>query len=1313
MAKSLTRLFVPAVCLAWAAAANVCLAQAEAPLPAGVTAVWDLSKAFHEKTPTRERICLNGLWRWQPAQPAAEAVPADRWGFFKVPGAWPGITDYMQKDCQTVFAHPAWKDEKLSGVTAAWYQRELVVPKDWASRRILVAADYVNSYAALYIDGKKAGEILFPGGEADVSAACKPGQKHVLSMLVVALPLKGVMLSYSDTNSAKAVKGTVARRGLCGDVYLVSKPHGPQITDVRVETEVRKNEITFDVALEGLAPDAAYWLQAKVLDGGRTVISTAPLNVKAVALTNGRTKLIAAWKAPKIWDLNTPENTYEAGVSLMTAGREPLDEHWPVRFGAREFWIDGRDFYLNGTRLFLSSVPIDNAAVGAAWAGYEAAKESLLRLKSFGINMVYTHNYGCEPGTHLAFEEILRAADDVGMLVSLSQPHFGQYDWKAADADASNGYARHAAFYVRAAAGHPSVVFYSMSHNATGYDQDMNPDMIDGKTDPRDNGSLNNSKLALRAEAIVRKLDPGRIVYHHSSGNLGSMHTSNFYPNFAPVQELSDWLGHWAAAGVKPFFMCEYGAPFTWDWTMYRGWYKGKREWGSAQLPWEFCFAEWSAPFLGDRAFQLGEPEKANLRWEARQFQAGKLWHRWDYPNPVGSDKFDDQHTIISMYITDNWRAYRTWGLSANSPWEFGFYWKLKDGVDKGRKALKVDWENLQRPGFSADYIADRYERMDLAFERTDWVATADGKALIASNGPLLAYIGGKPAAFTSKDHNFLPGETVEKQLILINNSRQTVTCDGGWSLDLPQPIRVSKQVTAKTGEQERIPLSFVLPKDLGAGKYTLSAQIILPGKMRRIEHQDDAFEIDVLPATPPLKVTGKIALFDPKGETAKLLTAAGVPFQKVEAAADLAAYDTLILGKAALTPDGPGPDLSRVRDGLRVIVFEQTSEVLEKRLGFRVEEYGLRQVFARVPDHPALAGLTAETLRDWRGEATILPPRLAAASKPMYGPVIQWCGLDVPRVWRCGCRGNVASVLIEKPARGNFLPLLDGGYSLQYAPLMEFHEGSGLVLFCQMDVTGRTEADPAADRLVRNILNYVAAWKPSPARKAFYAGDAAGKDFLARLGVAAAPYEGDKLVREEVLIVGPGGGAKVAAASQAVRAWLYNGGNLLGVGLDEKDAAALPLKVTLKKAEYINAVFKPAELKSPLAGIGPADVHNRDPRQVPLVSDATWRTVLGDGVLAATQAHGYAAVFDNALLFQLAPWTFDYAKQYDLKRTFRRTSFTLNRLLANLGVAGSTPLLARFSSPVDPKKAEKRWLDGLYLDAPEERDDPYRFFRW
>jgi len=1297
-------LVIQAACLLGATQILYAAQDSDAPLPDGVKAVWDLDKAWREKTPTRERVCLNGLWRWQPAKAAKDEVPAGAWGFFKVPGCWPGIGDYMQKDCQSVYAHSAWNNEKLGGVSTAWYQREITVPAEWAGRRITVCAECLNSFATIFVDGKKAGEIRFPAGEADLTSVCRPGGKHVLSLLVIAMPLKGVMLSYNDTNAAREAKGSVARRGLCGDVYLVGAPASARIADVKVDTSVRKEELALDVALSGLAADAQYTLRAQIIENGRSVGEVTSNAFKGGDLKEGRIAFTKGWKPGKLWDIHTPQNTYHLQLTLSDGGGKVLDTALPVRFGFREFWIDGRDFYLNGSRIFLSCVPLDNAAVGAAWASYDGAKESMLRLKSFGINFVYTHNYGCEPGSHLGFDEILRAADDVGMLVSFSQPHFGHYDWKAPDADANNGYARHAEFYVRAAQNHPSVVFYSMNHNATGYNEDMNPDMIDGLKDPREQWSANNAKQALRAEAIVHRLDPGRIVYHHSSGNLSSMHTSNFYPNFTPIQEMSDWFEHWATKGVKPMFTCEYGAPFTWDWTMYRGWYKGQRSFGSAKVPWEFCFAEWNAQFLGDRAFQISEAEKANLRWENKQFRAGNLWFRWDYPFEIGSRVFDDRHAVMGMYMADNWRAFRTWGLSANSPWEHGHFWKLRDGMNRNaRTPLKVDWENLQRPGFSPDYMQDRYERIDMAYERTDWVPAASAQALLRNNMPLLAYIAGKPAAFTSKDHNFMASESVEKQLIVINDSREIVSCECEWSLSLPQAATGSKKVSVKTGEQERIPLRFDLPAGLAPGKCELSATV----KFGTGETQKDSFIIHILPQAQPVKPTAKIALFDPKGETGKLLGALGVQCQTVDAKADLTAFDTLIIGKAALTPDGPGPDIRRVRDGLKVIVFEQTSDVLEKRFGFRVEEYGLRQVFKRMSDHPLLAGLDVENLRDWRGEATILPPRLKYdLSRRFNGaPAVKWCDIEVTRVWRRGCRGNVASVLIEKPACGDFLPILDGGFSLQYSPLLEYREGKGMVLFCQMDVTGRTESDPAAELLARNIISYASAWTPGPSRKVLYAGDAAGKSHLEKSGLSVAAYEGGNLAADQVLTVGPGGGKALAANAAAIGTWLKAGGNLLAIGLDEADANSfLPSKVSMKKAEHIAAYFEPAGAKSLLAGVGPADVHNRDPRELPLISGGA--TVVGDGVLAKADNC-------NVVFCQLVPWSFDYSKQYNVKRTYRRASCLVSRLLGNMGAAGSTPLLARFAAGVEQAKAEKRWLDGLYLDAPEEMDDPYRFFRW
>jgi hypothetical protein len=274
----------------------------------------------------------------------------------------------------------------------------------------------------------------------------------------------------------------------------------------------------------------------------------------------------------------------------------------------------------------------------------------------------------------------------------------------------------------------------------------------------------------------------------------------------------------------------------------------------------------------------------------------------------------------------------------------------------------------------------------------------------------------------------------------------------------------------------------------------------------------------------------------------------------------------------------------------------------------------------------------------------------------------------------------------------------------------MEYREGKGLVLFCQMDVTGRTENDPAAQTLVANLLHYASAWKPDPARRAVYAGEQAGRDHLKSCGVDAATYEGGALSpAEQVLIIGPGGGKQIAGHTDAISRFLNQGGRVLGIALDQNDAgAALPFKIEMKTAEHINAVFDPPALRSLLAGIGPADVSARAPLEIPLVVNGA--AAIGDGVLALAPADAPAP---GVVLDQIAPWRLDYKHAYDLKRTFRRASFTLTRLLANLGVAGSTPLLERIGAASPDAASEKRWLDGLYLDTPEEWDDPYRFFRW
>jgi beta-galactosidase len=626
---------------------------------------------------------------------------------------------------------------------------------------------------------------------------------------------------------------------------------------------------------------------------------------------------------------------------------------------------------------------------------------------------------------------------------------------------------------------------------------------------------------------------------------------------------------------------------------------------------------------------------------------------------------------VFERYLTDNWRAFRGWGVSGISPWEHEHFWKLREGVKRTRVEFKTDWQNLQRPGYSPDYIDQRYERMDLAFERADWIATPAAQALLRNNMPLLAFIGGKSSAFTSKDHNFTPGENVEKQIVVINNSRKTIPAECEWHFG---DRGEKSQVHVETGDQKRIPISFRLPTSAAAGVYELTAKV----RFSNGETQSDTFKINVVAESNGPVSKDKIAVFDPIGETRAWLQKSKIGFQDVDADADLSRFDLMIVGKRALTLTNRAPDISRVATGLKVLMFEQTGAVLEKRFGFRIEEYGLRQVFARVADHPALKGIAAENLCDWRGEATLLPTKLDYEMRPRYGPTIQWCDIPVTRVWRCGNRGNVAAALIEKPACGDFLPIVDGGYALQYSPLLEYREGAGLVIFCQLDVTGRTESDPASERIANNLLDYVSNWKPTPRHPVAYEGDPAGLAFLKSIGV--------KIGGDELLVVGPGATVK----SNSFK-------NVLGLGLNAEQLRTF--NVTAREGEHIASHFESAPFGSVFAGVSSADVHNRDPRMIPLISSGA--EVIGNGVLARNA---------NVVFCQLAPWQFD-GEQMNLRRTRRHVAVLVSRLLGNLGANSTTPILKRFSSPVG--KEGRRWRDGLYVDEPQEWDDPYRFFRW
>lgn len=197
---------------------------------------------------------------------------------------------------------------------------------------------------------------------------------------------------------------------------------------------------------------------------------------------------------------------------------------------------------------------------------------------------------------------------------------------------------------------------------------------------------------------------------------------------------------------------------------------------------------------------------------------------------------------------------------------------------------------------------------------------------------------------------------------------------------------------------------------------------------------------------------------------------------------------------------------------------------------------------------------------------------------------------------------------------------------------------------------------------------------RPAPRRTAMYAGEPAGLAWLKVCGIEAEAFKDKLPTGNQLLVIGPGGAKELSAQGTSASEWVKAGGRVLAAGLDQAEADSfLPKPVTIRPAEYIVACFNHFTAKSPFLGVGMADVHNRDPRTLPL---------LGEG--AASFGGGVLGTAGGVVFCQLVPWHFAQdPEHFNQRRTFQHASFALSRILANLGVSGSTPLLGWFSDPV------------------------------
>ena len=1275
----------------------------DAPLPSGFEGdPFEMADAWRVKTESREKVCLNGLWRFVPAPTngipiSADEVPADGvgWGWFRVPGIWPNSASEFEGAAQTVRLSP-WLEERgaLATFDQAWYKRDIEIPEGWRGSRVALDFTMLQTHARAFVDGKDAGEIWFPGGELEL-VGIEPG-KHELALLVTARPISPDLESFSAPDRVERSKAVVKIKGITGDLYLCSSPAERRIEDVHVVTSVKEKTITFN-AETTIASNAAsaekFVLRAEVRlrnirDGFVKTFAFPPASPD----TNGVFSVTAPWEDAALWDTHTPENLYEARLSIFAADTTLLDAYEPVAFGFREIEIRGRDFYLNGKKIHIRALHNASTQKAADFANKDSATELCRRMQEYGFNALISGNYDFVPGAVGYIDGLFEACDETGVLMAFTLPHFKDFDYRLDTPANAASYAALAKWLIRRARNHPSVVFYATSHNSTGYNGDQNPLKIDGvheQAAPPDIWYMRNRRQARLAQDIAKRLDPTRPLYHHQSGNLGDMHTVNIYLNWAPRQERSDWVAHWAENGAKPLFFVEWGLPHISSWSSYRG---PLFIWRSEAYQ-SLWTAEYAAQFHGDAAYDDSERAHRALYHEEKLWARQKPFRWTEIKWPLqGSAR--NYHEVQAYFADDNWRAFRARGVSAMLPWDQDdIWWRRETTHARENPAALAD---LKRPGIVPDRLRADGQYIYDNGPRHHFIPTALGKSFLRWNQPDLAFIAGPADAFTTKDHNYRPGETVRKSIAVVNDRRAERDILAAWRAsddfhrrpDSPEvfnPFAAStgrnwnesfgfNKHTIAPGETIFVPIEHQIPKDTPDG--TVGKIEAVVESYDRQNDPNDTFSIHIIAPPKKIRLKKTIHLYDPKGETAALLDRLDVRYKETKTLALPArARDhentLLIIGRGALdtlgTSAAPAADTASETTTetttetallpplpAATLIFEQSSATLEK-LGFRITEFGARQVFPRIPTHPALTGIKSEHLRDWRGAATHLPPYLEnLPHSETNNPTWKWAGIDCTRVWRSGNNGSVASVLIEKPTTDGWRAIIDCAFDLQYGSLLEHNSTSGRLILCQLDVTARTTPDPAADRLVSNLLTYLGAHPSSPSSPP------ATQFLLARPGDAPpADYE-----------------KKLAA-----------GLSVLCQGLDPATLekwTPIPLKTV-----STNGYFKRIEQLPPeLLGLSNADW--------------AWHGALDYEALPPEHAltptlailpHGKGRV----VIWQTPPEKIDEQTKPYLRTTKRRAQWMLSQLKTNLGHIAAPP----------------QWGQSLYLDTPIIDDNPYRYYRW
>lgn len=612
---------------------------ADATLPSGISLNWEQSE---DKTinPKRSQVSLNGIWRFMPAVEGVMEPPESGWNFIKVPGSWQGNSgrDRDRVSSPLLGVGPQWTDFDGSRVELAWYERQVLVPAGWEGRSLSLRFDRISTDAIVYVNGQECGRVSWPWGSVDITDAVTPGKTAIVRVLVIATP-DSEMVGDFWQNAFMEVTYRAARlrtRGLIGSVYLESRSSDPHVTDVFVRTSTRKKEVSLDVELTGVKKAGLVSFAAEMMDENGTVEKSFTMNATVDAKDVQQLTLTWPWTDPRLWDVDQP-NLYTLRLKVNGAG---IDDAYDQSFGFREFWVDGRQFYLNGTVIRLRQRCFYNGQFPQVGDNFS----------EFGNSNVDARGDASDASPQLD------RCDRIGYLAAvyvldankyIRDPRSEKIVWKQNQERAME----RTKIWMRHYRNHPSAVIWIAGFNFFNEAVDADPRHI-GRRGWVQGEPRWESLLAAGNDMFneIKKLDTTRAYYSHSGAYTGDIYTMNLYLNMIPLQEREDWLSQWAQDGQMPISMVEFGTPV--DCSFRRG-----HQGFTSNITSEPLLTEWAAIYFGNDAFTSEESRYRQYLHDL--FRSGMLYNSSE--NQL--DQFVNDQKIQQLYRVNTWRSWRTAGL--------------------------------------------------------------------------------------------------------------------------------------------------------------------------------------------------------------------------------------------------------------------------------------------------------------------------------------------------------------------------------------------------------------------------------------------------------------------------------------------------------------------------------------------------------------------------------------------------------------------------------------------------------------------------